>query len=200
MAKSRRDFSISIEPDASQLNQALKELSHIKNGAPRALSAAINKTATGVKTDLVRILAQNYTAKQKDIRAVVRVGQKASPSNLQTKVLGRHKAIPLINFSVRPRGVSRSRPKVGVTATVKRGASKKIPWSFIARVGGQIHVAMRVHSKIRVPTRKLFGPSVPDMMDNDGIRETISKLASARLAKNVAHEIERVAKGWGPKT
>lgn len=190
-------FTMSIRPNEKQVKQALRQLAHIKHGAPRAVAAALNKTAPGVRTDTVRQLAENYTASQKDIRPAVSIGQKASPGNLLAKVLGTHHVMPLMAFRVRPKSASRRRPKGGITAEVKRGQSRKIPHAFIATIKGRPEVAQRVHRGKRVPIRRLYGPTIPQMMDNDGIAEKVMRMANARLAKNMAHEIERLHRGYG---
>jgi hypothetical protein len=188
--------SFNVAPRQDQVKRALRELGHIQSGAPRALSAALNKTATGAKTDTVRILSKAYTVKQKDLREAISVGKKASPSSLTASVLGRYVTMPLSRFSIRPRSIGKKRPRGGITATVKRGESKKIKSAFIVMVGAKPLVMMRAGAK-RLPIKKLYGPSIPYMMDNDGVAEQVMKLAQARLDKNLDHEIARIEKGFG---
>lgn len=193
----RRDVHIEVYPDARQLQRVLKGLAKVKNGAPRAVAAALNKTARGAITDIARTLAAEYTAKQKDIRRVLAVGRKASPSSLSASVKGTYRSIPLMDFRVRPRIVTKRRPRIGVTAEVKRGERKVIPYSFIAAIRGKPQVAMRVHSKKRVPIRPLFGPAVTHMMDTPEMSARLHAMAAARLVKNLDHEVERIQKGFG---
>ncbi|MEN6372214.1 MAG: phage tail protein [Armatimonadota bacterium] len=194
MANDRGFFSIT--PRADQVERALRDLAHIKNGAPRAMSAALNKTATGAKTDTVKILSKIYTAKQKDIRQSVSIGRKASPANLVTTILGKHKPMPLMMFRIRPRNVTNPRPKRGIRAEIKRGQAKWLQYAFIATIAGKLQVASRKGRK-RFPIKKLLGPSVPYMMDNDNAAEEVLTLAQARLDKALDHEIERIEKGFG---
>jgi len=50
-------MAISAEINKEQMQDLMERLGEIKNGVPKALSRAINKTATATKTDMV-FLAQ----------------------------------------------------------------------------------------------------------------------------------------------
>ncbi|MHB0998210.1 MAG: phage tail protein [Armatimonadota bacterium] len=187
---------LTITPNKKQVDRALNELAHIKAGAPRAMASALNKTVTGVRTDTVKMLTQTYTVKQKDIKKSITIGRKASLANLQAVVAGNYNAISLINFKVRPKSVTKRRPKKGVTTEVKRGETASIPHAFIAPLGGKPQVTTRV-GKSRLPIKKRFGPAVPGMMNNNKVADTVMKLAGDRLEKNLNHEISRIEKGYG---
>ena len=196
----QRNSVISITPRQDQVNRALRELAHIRGGAPKALAAALNKTATGAKTDTVRILAKLYTAKQKHVREAVFVGPKASAANLRTSIIGRRDiGIPLIFYRHKRKRIidKRGRRNWAVYAEVKQGETNKLQWAFMATIKGERHIAAKIHRGERVPIRRLYGPSVPSMMNNDEVANTVLSLAQARLDKYLAHEIDRIEKGYG---
>lgn len=188
---------LTITPNEAQVKRAMRELVHIRDGAPRAMSAALNKTATGAKTDTIRVLAKIYTAKQKKIRDSITTGRKASPSNLIAKIIGSYKRpIGLIDFNAKPKAVTRRRPLGGIRIEVKRGQTKQIPHAFIAKLGGRPRVAGRKTHK-RYPIEQLYGPNIPQMMDNDGAADEVMRLTQSRMEKNLDHEIDRIEKGYG---
>jgi len=185
---------LTIKVTEAQERRLIRELAHIAGGAPRAMSAALNKTATGMKTDTVRTLAKRYTAKQKDIRAAIRIGQKASPAHLVASVIGeRKRALSLMDFRVRPRGATRRRPAGGLTVEVLRGKSARIPHGFIVNSRGGTIAAGR-KGRARLPIEKFFGPGVASMMDQGRVANPVMELAGARLEKNINMALDAVEK------
>ena len=162
-------------------------LSHIENGAPRAISNALNRTIDGVKTDVVREVVAQYDIKPGGIRKIITVA-KAFPSKLTASIGSAGSPIPLIQFSVNP-----SKPTKGqnspISVSVKRSGGKTIPGAFIARASsGKIAVMARV-GKERLPIKELFGPAIPQMMGEPGVKERILAGAEERFTKRIDHEV-----------
>lgn len=188
---------IDVAPRKGQIDKALKELAHIKDGTPRAVSAALNKTATGAKTDIKRLVVADYFVKQKDVGETLSI-KKASPGNLTATVITAGSVIPLIKFRVSRR--TPPTPKRGVKVNVKRDGN-----GGIAGKGGQKGFLAAMHSghtgifvragKGRFPIKELMGPAVPSMV-NKHIEEINTKV-QARLDKNMDHEIDRIERGFG---
>lgn len=186
---------ITIVPKGEQIERAMKELARIKNGAPRALAAAINKTLPGVRTDIRREVQQRYTAKAGKIGKSIKISKRASPSDLTGVVAGNYKPIPLIDFKVSPKTITNPRPAGGLKVEVIKGESKMLPHAFIAPLGGTMQIAERV-GKQRFPIKVLYGPSAIAAIQDDAVFARLNQAAADRLEKNLDHEIDRLDKGY----
>lgn len=189
-------LEVKLKLDDKQVRKISDSLRHMPNGTQKALASAINKVLPGVRTDAVRAVAKVYTVKQSEARGTMTI-RKASRSKAEGAVRSDGSPIPLIKFSVRPKSVTKKRPKRGLTVQVKRGQAKRLPGGFIAQMGsGHIGVYTRKGKK-RFPIEERHGPAVPSMLKDTGAHETIQQQADARLAKAVDHEIYRILKGFG---
>ena len=186
-------MEIKIDVPRGLIDKLRKELRDAPKGMERAMAGAINKTAAGVKTDTVRAISKAYTVKQKDVRAVLRMTKKATPSSLGAAITGQYKPLPLTAFSLRPRTVGRRRPKGGLTVTVRRGHAYRVRSGFVASLGGQVRAVMR-KTKKRFPVRVLYGPTVAKLMAEIDITETVMGQASKRLAVNIDRQTARILK------
>ena len=188
---------IDIAPPKGLVEKALRELAHIKDGAPRAMSAALNKTATGAKTEIKRIVAAEYFISQKDAGSTLSI-QKASPGDLEAKIISAGPVIPLIKFRVSRKAPPT--PKRGVKAKVKRQGGGGIAAEggrkgFLATMSsGHTGVFVRTNKK-RLPVKQLMGPAIPSMIDKH--LPEINAKVQVRMEKNLEHEIDRIEKGFG---
>ena len=172
---------------ASELLRAHSILGHIKNGAPRAISNALNRTIDGVKTDIVREVTSRYDIKPGKVREAIKVNKSFS-TTLRASVSSSGSPIPLIQFNVSPSRPGKQKTGVQLRASVKRSGGRPIPGAFVANIGGKLQVAVRT-GKPRTPTKQLFGPAVPVMMGEVNIHALIMENAESRFAKRIEHEI-----------
>lgn len=187
---------LSITVDPKQYAQAVRELSGFRNGAAKALAAALNKTMRGVKTDTVREVRDNYEVKYGTILKALKITRKASKSDLVTIINGRYTPIPLMQFKVSPKRTQGIRPAGGLKITVKKGSSSSAAHAFVAALGGGTNVFTRAGSS-RLPIKTRYGPAIVQMLDNPDVDDKIQRQAQERLNKNLAHEIDRISKGFG---
>ncbi len=202
---------IEIHLTVEQSRKAENELAHIKNGAPRAVSAALNKTATGAKTDIARVVAKKYFATQAAVKATMRT-KPASPGRLYASILSTSYVIPLFGYRVSPKKAPSGKRRIKVK--VLRGGAGSVldAVTFVAQMPeGHIGVferqpvgarAYRIRSTTRnqktkhgALIRELYGPAISSMIDKS--MNIIEPLVAARLEKNINHEIERIEKGYG---
>lgn len=175
----------------AQIARAHIVLSHIENGALKAISAALNRTTDGVRTDAVREVTETYDIKAKDVRANIGI-KKSNPSTLRASVSGKGSPIPLINFRVTPSKPGRQKPGTVLRASVKRSGGRPIPGAFVAQFkSGHVGVMQRI-SKSRLPVRELFGPAVPQMMGEEKVQKEVLARAEERFGKRLDHEIARL--------
>ncbi|MBP2654247.1 MAG: hypothetical protein H6Q73_1816 [Firmicutes bacterium] len=180
-----------IELNAEGIAKAHVLLSHIENGASKAISAALNRTVDGVKTDVTRKVAETYDIKAKDVRASLKA-QKSTMATLNASVSGKGSPIPLIKFRVTPNKLGQQRTGTVLRASAKRSGGKPIPGAFLAQFkSAHIGVMQRV-GKNRLPVKELYGPAVPQMMSENKVRQYVMDGANDRFEKRLDHEIERL--------
>jgi hypothetical protein len=175
------------------LKEAENTVKQIQKAVPRAMSAAINRTTTGLRTEAVKKVRETYDIKASDVRPTFRLGR-ATPSNLEADVQSKGRAIPLIRFNTKPKTPPANGKRRLVTSSVKKSGGKKFLRAFVAHVGGHIGVLERV-GKSRLPIKELYGPSVPVMLNEPGITEHLNKEADRRMTERFDHEMNRILGG-----
>jgi hypothetical protein len=165
-------------------------LSHIKNGAPKAINSALNRTIEGVRTDITKQVTSTYDIKAKPVRASMKI-TKSTLSTLQASAAGAGSPIPLINFHVTPNKPGQQNPGSVLRASVKKSGGLPIPGAFVAKVGNHVGIFRRV-DKRRFPIMELYGPATPQMMNEVKIRQQVMDGANERFGKRLDHEIDRL--------
>lgn len=186
-----------------QFEHARSLLGRIPEGAPKAISSALNKTVKGIRTDAAKKAADDYVISSGKVMEKTDIS-KAAPQSLIAGFVAKGRPIRLINFNVNPKQFPRKRPKKRPSSATKRGTSRKVlPYSFIAKVrGDHVGVFSRVPGKTaktegKEVLQQRYGPSVPQMLGSSNIKSFVDERARARLGKALDHEIERILKGWG---
>lgn len=179
-----------ITIDASQLRQADKVLQHIKGGTPRALNAAINRTLSGMRTDMTQRVRQTYNIKAGDVRSSLKI-RKSSLQTLRGEVQSTGSPMRLIKFRVSPATPAPGRRKP-IKAAVKKGSLKPVSGAFVAQMrSGTIGVFSRKTSR-RLPINMLYGPGVPTMLNEPEVNKFIQDKAEERLSQRFDHEVRRL--------
>jgi len=182
---------------SAEIVKAHTALSHIENGAPKAIMRALNRTIDGVKTDIVTQVTSTYDIKAGKVRKVIKATH--SKTNLQASVSAKGSKIPLIQFRVTPNKPGQQKPGVVLRASVKQSGGKPIPGAFIMRMsGGQVGVALRA-GKQRLPVKELYGPAIPQMIDEPVIQKYIMDGTNDRFQKRIDHEIAFILGGGKTK-
>jgi hypothetical protein len=177
-------------------------LAGVKNGVPRVMMRAINKTIAGVRTDAVKEISGEITATQKVIRGRF-VIRKATMANQGGEVITTGRPLGLIHFKARQtkKGVSvqvkckskRTLLKHAFIAVTKGGAKNVFwrKWKEPRTTGrGIIGAPARLPECYRLPLERLTGPRVQDIFDDPPIMAAVLKKAQERLDKNFTHETD----------
>lgn len=173
-----------------RMDEILKQFSDIQGKVPLALSRAINRSVQSARSEAVRQVRDQYTAKAKAIRDTIAI-TKANPNKLQATITSIGSPLRLYNFKVSPKNPSPKRT-TPINVEVKKGSSKSLPGAFVAKVtNGNTGVFSRV-SSARLPIKRLYGPAVPIMMNNDNVVEAVTKKAQTTLENRIGHEINRI--------
>jgi hypothetical protein len=179
---------------SEQLEHAKRTLRALPEGVERAAVPAMNRASLAGKTYGVRKMMATYATKRANVARTVSM-LKATRASLLAGFSSRGNRIPLTSFQVRPGRPSTRRDQLSVTVR-KDSGGKGIKRGFVnsTKAGGRLGVFQRDGSA-RYPIRMLFGPAVPQMLNESGVREEIEERATQILALRFDHEIGRLLKG-----
>lgn len=188
---------IQIKVDPETLAKATRDLAEIQNGLPKAYARALNKTTTGVKTDLVRLISEDYNYYVAKVRERI-ILHKATWSFLTSIVVssGRQPHLTDVKETVE------KKPQ-GVFVNVQKSTGRqRIPRAFIApgRTSGKLivwHRASAGDGRLvgRMPIEARRPPHPENIYNTPANWAIIQKQAQARLDENFAHEVDVVLRG-----
>jgi len=181
-------ISLHIQFDQQQMARAEAQLQGVKNGAPRAMTRAINRTVSYGKTLSKKLIREEYTI---NAQAVTRATttEKARSGNLHGVIRFKGRPKQLRNFS--KRNTSR-----GVAVSVKKGTGRRlIPRSFIRTINSGPSILRRAGAA-RYPIEVLHGPSVPQMAGNVNVAPRIQTQVQKKLGERLEHEVGAILKGY----
>lgn len=171
-----------IEFDAREVEKMLTDVERL--ALPVALTRALNKTATTVRTTATReIRTERPGLKAKTIRGQMRI-QRALKGRPESAVIASGRPIPIRDYAAR-------KTKAGVTVQVGPGGRKLIRHAgnkgfVVDKVGG--HVFAREGSK-RLPIKKLYGPSIPSTFLKDKVVGAMRRVSDETLPKRLREEL-----------
>lgn len=171
-------------------------LDNLKAKAPNVLRNAINRTVTNVKKNIAMKTSSMYFIKSSDVKKTIKIS-KATKTKLCGIVKSSSGMIALSKFRVTPnRAVSykngKPNPRFYKAGVKRAGGVKKLdksPRAFITTMkSGHVGVFERT-SKQSFPIRQLYGPSVPQMVENNLIIKKITEDANITLSKRIEAEV-----------
>ena len=182
---------MAINFSSKQMNHAIKALQAIPGGVERAAVPALNRANQSARAEGLRKLTETYTAKRADIVKTLRM-TKATRTSLVSGFSSKSPRMPLTAFSVSPRKPTVRGEKVRVSVRRDSG-SKTISRGFLNKgtSSGRLQVLQR-EGLSRYPIQTLFGPSPAQMLNEEGVRESVEKRASEVLERRFDHEIGRL--------
>lgn len=187
-----------IRISESGIGRAIVMLDGIPDGVPRAAMAAINKTIAGYRTDAKKEVVKRYEVGARAVHKSIEISR-ANKSALSAFALSQGKPISLSKFKVKPKRVQRKgRNNKKIAVAVKKGGKMTtLNRAFIVQYKSEhLGVAER-ETRNRYPIKELYGPSIPKMLENEGVMRTLEGYAEDRLRKNLDHEVYRIMKGYG---
>ena len=184
-----------IEITAEAVERVGAILAGVPNGAERALSNAINRGISRVKTGAIRRVKEIYTVQSGAFNEATKIRvNKASTGNLVGFVSFAGYKIPLYKFKVTPTAPG---VKKQVRAAVMKGGGTPFEDAFIAQMrSGHIGVFERETRK-RFPIEKKMGLSAAQMVGNEKVIETLEEEAQQLVNQRLEHEINRLLSGYG---
>ncbi|MGG3448634.1 phage tail protein [Domibacillus aminovorans] len=180
-----------IQIDRRMLEDVQNRLGHFQNKAPQVISSALNRALTNVTSNISKETRQKYNIKAADIKSTLEK-TRASKTSLNAIVRSRGSLIPLDRFKVSPRKVTPKR-KASIKIGVKKNGMKTLSGAFVADINGL--KVFRREGRKRLPIDRLFGPSVPQMLKSEEIRERINREGQDTFYRRLDHEIDRLLNG-----
>lgn len=197
---------INIQFDKSQIENVHAMMGDIKNGAPKVIMRAINKTLTGVQTDAVREIGKDLNLTQTRIRKDFRIN-KAAIDWQAGSVVAKGRPVNLASF------IGSREGKRGLSVKVKRsGARTVLKHAFIysRKTKGGLDAATAMERewhdyhtkasprlpwkkfspKYRLPVEVLTGPRIEDEYAKAPVLAEVQNKAKTRLDGNLSHELD----------
>lgn len=172
---------ITTEVDKAQLERVKRQLEEVKNGAPRAMTRALNAVAKQGKTRAVKLGSQEINLKQAKLREEIygpddSYANKATFQKQESKITARLRGLRIMNFvtnytdSNAPIGGSVEGWLKGWAKTKVGKSNSPIPWKGgfflpLKNTGGLVGLFTREGSSIK----HRYGPSPSQIFNN--IRE-----------------------------
>lgn len=183
-----------IEISEETIARVERILAGVPRGAERALSNAINRGLSKVKTGATKRVKEVYTIQSSAFTgaANTRVSN-ASTSNLAGVVSFSGYKIPLYKFQVTPKAPGINRP---VKAAIKKGSGTLFEDAFIANMSHGIGVFERETPR-RFPVDGLMGLSAAQMVGNEKVVQELQEEAQELINERLEHEIDRILNGYG---
>lgn len=185
---------VTVQDSGNVLDRANRILAGFPRGTLSAAHAALQRAGQRARTEARRAVSQEYYVKVGDFnKAVTYKATEKTDGNSVTSVSLNFTGhvIKLISFDT----------KVGqdgrVVTHVKRGnAAQALDHAFARPVFGEAGVFERKTSR-RFPVRQLYGPAIPQMLNNDEVKEMVEDVVVTTFEQRMEHEILRVLNGWG---
>jgi len=178
---------------SEQLDHAIRALQALPDGVERAAVPAMNRASLAGKTYGVRKLMATYATKRGNVAKTLHI-ERATRSSLVAGFTSHGSRIPLALFQVRPSGRSTRSNQLSVTVRRDSGGSG-IKRGFVNAIHNGRMTVLQREGSARYPLRALSGPAVPQMLNEEGVREEIEARATEMLAKRFDHEIGRLLRG-----
>lgn len=193
-------YGISINKD--DLNKVNLMMAGIKNGYPKVVSRAINKTLTGVRTDAVNVIYSQLNLTKTRIRKDFSI-KKSNWSVLEGRISASGKGVNLVEFG------ARQLKRGGVSVKIKRtGAREKFGHMFIATAKGnrlvfersekiymgRAPVPGRAYAKLpramRLPIHAKPGPAIEDYFGDERAMKPVLEKAKDRMDKALGESLD----------
>ena len=183
---------IRIRIDQAAVREIYEDLAHIKNGAPRAMSRAINHTLKVVRTE-----ASVEIRKQVKLKAGYVAGKDGKLKIISATTSKLHGAIQApTRGTLLTRYPHRQYVKGGIGVQVKpSGGKQKMPSAFFITLGNGVQ-AIAVRTKWgpglgrSEGLKVLYGPSVSQVFTD--VKDDLQEPGGNRLMRRLAYEADRL--------
>lgn len=199
---------------------AAEQLAEIPGGIDQAIKSATKRAASYLRTQSTKEIRQRYDITRRNIRAEQNVKVSYRYFNgIEARITFRGNKIPLFRYG----GAAPKEPTVNAEKTVMAivngqlravhpgvaasghqltsTSPTKFSNAFVARMqSGHVGIFERTGGK--TPTgdaaiREIMGSSVPQMLGNEEVQESLSEKTMGKMEERLEHEVNRILNGWG---
>lgn len=150
-----------------------------------AIVRALNRTVENVRAEAVRKIRDTYVLNASTVRDQMYI-TRAWTGRLEASITASGKPIPLISFNA----TWRQKWPGGARFSVRRGARKSLPDTFIATMrSGHVGVFERTGRK-RLPIEEKFSIGVPGMFGAKQVQDTLEQVADDRFTVNLNQQLK----------
>lgn len=181
--------NLRVDVDKDMIVDVQKRLGDMYTKAPNVISKSLNRTITNVNSNIKKEVRERYHIKARDVSDNLNKPVRSSSSRLFAEVKSTGGPIPLDKFKVSPKTVNPNR-KSPIKIAVKKDGVKKVMGAFVADINGK--KVFKRTTDARLPIKRLFGPSVPQMLGDEDVQENVNTKALETLNKRLDHEISRI--------
>lgn len=212
-------FDVTIA-DEGGLDRAQRLLAGISGGLEKAVKAAMSRAVSHMRSENVKAVRERHAIKATNVRDEENVKVSYSYENgVQAHISFSGRRIPLYRFDgaapLNPtKDTSRTidaiisgewrttNPSVAAQGHVLKDTSPvTFDEAFVARMAnGHTGIFERTGGSTSNGTdaiRELFGPSVPQMLGYEDVREKLTGEAMEKFDERLDHEVQRILNGWG---
>lgn len=172
----------------NQVSEIQNRLGQFKKKAPNVIANALNRGMSNMQANIKVEARKEYHIKAGDINVTLRKNR-ASKANLGASVVSVGGAIPLDKFKVSPKSIN-PRRKSTISVAVRKDGAKKFKGAFMADINGP-KLFIRV-KKTRLPIKRLFGPSIPQMIGREEIVNSIQAEGVETFNRRLDHGIDHI--------
>lgn len=209
---------IKMEIDAGAMEELSNLLSSAPDTAKEAIALALKRARDTVQAESVRVVTGEYAISAKNLREEQNVKSRdlSGKSEFSALLSFSGARIPLTRFDFNPktgfydkaktvefyekRRVWRVHPGRPVSVRVKKESAKeRFQAAFVAKFkSGHVGIVQRLgKTRLHIGGEKekefeFLGPSVSQMLDNEGVKDDLTKVAQETFNKRVLHELERL--------
>lgn len=195
--------SENITIDVSSLNRIASGLSNFQKEIPGAVASSLNRTLSFMNTRIGKLVTAEYSVKVKDVKDTIKI-EKASKGDMKAGLRSTGHTLSFAHFPYTPKSLRRGTVRV----TIKKAKGKvSFPHGFVAPTGAtsvdkvQFNVWERMGTfkiatkgkhagKLREQIAPIRTLSVPQMIQNVNVSNSIQLAASNKLEERITHEIE----------
>lgn len=150
----------------------------------RAAKAAVKRAVTAARTAAAKEIRKDYTVKSAEVKINIRHKVTVTPEGICGAVIGEGARLKLDKFKV----FRNARSPMSVKVLKRKRAAKMRGLFFGHTTKGDEAPFLRT-TKNRKPINMLYGPSLPEMMQNKDVLEFMAGVAQETLNKRFEHEI-----------
>lgn len=175
-----------------------QKLQKIPKDAPLILSRALRRGLQTAGSEAKKAIRDEYPLKAKEISSTLKF-KKPSKANLTAQMISSGNKLGVEHFKISPAVSTRKSRLLKITISKKKGpitlsagfAKEVKKYVDATSLSPNIRVFVREGSE-RYPVKRIYGPSVPELVGSKNVMNRIDAEASSMVLKRIDHEINRL--------